>query len=617
MASGSTEQEQADEETSSVNVVSQETHQHPDDPSSTGESQTATNEAVERHAAASREENRTAASMFNAHGIVRVDFVFLPEEYGHTMDVATDDTAAQLSQSLQHALSLDQHAHSLQLSIDSRTLDGEQTLADVGVQAGERITVSVRSVRCIDDSTQRTGHLKEPSDDLGGSNGPLGTESDSRKAMNPTRLDVDEGDVDNSYAEEETLHQHLPTAIQSLEIDRTQMIRKPYRGGYRSKLHGTVFYHADTQTEAGLPTGKKRAEDMTKRYERETQTKNLRTVSVQTRREAATQMERKDLVLDCSRDVIVEPRPELYMTADEYEQLKDAKAVEIQRWVRGWLGRRKARNVARLAAERYNFYKELQEREQEEQKEKQQHEKARRMNPKTSSDFKALHSELEQWRLRETADIKASGLSPEEKQQALQDLLQRETRLLQTVDRLRINSIKESAEQQANSMMSTFAAPKQWQLTDGKTVQVHTESTTRAAELKQMYDGLKMHSPTIDERLDVLLQVKWTVKEFDTDLTRELVQLIDREADLLDRGRSTSTLDGLRRRIQHLFLHFSTIPDFNPESKQYSFEPPQKPTPPSLEERTHPVGGGREAFKQAVATQTHRQYQNNRTLRAH
>ena len=47
--------------------------------------------------------------------------------------------------------------------------------------------------------------------------------------------------------------------------------------------------------------------------------------------------------------------------------------------------------------------------------------------------------------------------------------------------------------------------------------------------------GLRMPKLTIDERLDVLLHVKWTVKEFDCNLTREIVDLIDREADLLNR----------------------------------------------------------------------------------
>ena len=39
----------------------------------------------------------------------------------------------------------------------------------------------------------------------------------------------------------------------------------------------------------------------------------------------------------------------------------------------------------------------------------------------------------------------------------------------------------------------------------------------------------------LEERLDALLHVKWTVKEFECDLTREIVQLIDREANLLNR----------------------------------------------------------------------------------
>ena len=56
--------------------------------------------------------------------------------------------------------------------------------------------------------------------------------------------------------------------------------------------------------------------------------------------------------------------------------------------------------------------------------------------------------------------------------------------------------------------------------------------------------GLEARSMTIDDRLDVLLHVKWTVKEFDCALTREIVELIDRETDLLNRGRSEKSLQG-------------------------------------------------------------------------
>jgi hypothetical protein len=66
-------------------------------------------------------------------------------------------------------------------------------------------------------------------------------------------------------------------------------------------------------------------------------------------------------------------------------------------------------------------------------------------------------------------------------------------------------------------------------------VEVHTPYTTRAKELHELYNGLRLPLLSIDERLDVLLHVKWTVKEFDCNLTRDLVDLIDREADMLNR----------------------------------------------------------------------------------
>ena len=77
-----------------------------------------------------------------------------------------------------------------------------------------------------------------------------------------------------------------------------------------------------------------------------------------------------------------------------------------------------------------------------------------------------------------------------------------------------------------------------------------------------LYRGLNLTNLSIDERLDVLLHVKWTVTEFDCPLTRDIVQLIDREADMLNRGRSEKSLAGLRRRLTNLFLHFLMTPEF-------------------------------------------------------
>jgi hypothetical protein len=196
--------------------------------------------------------------------------------------------------------------------------------------------------------------------------------------------------------------------------------------------------------------------------------------------------------------------------------------------------------------------------------------------------------------------------------------------------------------------LRALASPKRWALRNGAEVEVETPGTSRAAQLMELYRRLAAAAPGSDERLDALLQVgggggggggwgkgrrvgagcaalavlsggprahraaappqiKWTVKAHDCGLTRELVELIDREADLLNRraaragpaqstcargpprppargpgclpacltlptlrnhrrGRSPAVMEGLRRRISGLFLSFVEDPAFNSEA---------------------------------------------------
>lgn len=80
---------------------------------------------------------------------------------------------------------------------------------------------------------------------------------------------------------------------------------------------------------------------------------------------------------------------------------------------------------------------------------------------------------------------------------------------------------------------------------------------------------------SMEERLDVLLHLKWTVGEFDCRLTRDIIELVDREADLLSRGRGEASLGPLRQRIRKLLLRFAETPDFNPEATQFMSVPPK------------------------------------------
>lgn len=76
------------------------------------------------------------------------------------------------------------------------------------------------------------------------------------------------------------------------------------------------------------------------------------------------------------------------------------------------------------------------------------------------------------------------------------------------------------------------------------------------------------NAPT-DPTCPLRTQVKWTVKEFECNLTRDIVELVDREADLLNRGRSEASLEGLRKRLANLFLQFAHTPEFNPEAAHF------------------------------------------------
>ena len=196
------------------------------------------------------------------------------------------------------------------------------------------------------------------------------------------------------------------------------------------------------------------------------------------------------------------------------------------------------------------------------------------MHPRTAADFEILYSELEAWRVKETEGaIAAAGDDQAARQRALQGLLQKETKLLQTIDRLKIAANQENRDRRIARELAEMGQPKTWEMADGTTVDVITPFTTRAQELQQLYHGLKLPLLSTDERLDVLLHIKWTVKEFDCSLTREIVDLIDREADLLNRGRSPKTLAGLRQRVANLFLQFCETPEFNPESAKFSLVP--------------------------------------------
>lgn len=350
---------------------------------------------------------------------------------------------------------------------------------------------------------------------------------------------------------------------------------KQYMGGYRNKKSAGEYHHAVAQTDPK----KKEPRPKPPCYSRDTQTAGI-TRSQQTKREAWTQMARPGLEIDVTGDRMYTPKT--YFSAKDLHALRVLKCIVLQASVRGWFARRLAKSMREqeeaIQAERAKE----EERRRKIHEAKRQREIERRTHPRTPADFAILYNELEAWRLQESDKIKESTMDETEKQLARQELLKKETRLLQTIDKLQIKANQENKKEKTKNDLASMAAHKTWQHTQqdlGHTV-VETPFTVRARELLDLYNGLQLKGLSVDERLDILLHVKWSVKEFECALTREIVELIDREADLLNRGRKDKSLEGLRQRMSNLFLQFCETPEFNPEAINHQRVPLEFTTRP-------------------------------------
>ena len=339
--------------------------------------------------------------------------------------------------------------------------------------------------------------------------------------------------------------------------------RKPYLGGYRHKHTGVTYHHGTAQTE-GV---KKVYKDVSNLRNRDTQTYSKVSTSTQLVREAGTQMKRKDLHLDETKNVEVEAKA--YFSSNQLLELQRQKTLIIQCYWRGYVARKITWDL------RDAIYQKQLDRIKEKQdavrtaSDKQKREIERRMNPKSVQDFEILYNELETWRQAETEKIKKCGEDEATKKAMVGELLAKETKLLQTIDKLKARALKTGKEKRVKQMMKSMSKPKKWEQSNGVAVKVETPFTNRAKELADLYQGLTTTMLSSDERLDMLLNVKWTVNEFDCALTRDIVDLIDREADLLNRGRGAGTLAGLRVRLNNLFLQFIETPEFNPEAARF------------------------------------------------
>jgi len=352
-----------------------------------------------------------------------------------------------------------------------------------------------------------------------------------------------------------------------VEIERLPR-KKPFLGGFRHKETSAEFHHASAQTSTKVQTVSN-----VERNCRDTQTVEQRHAPQQTTNHTATQMTKIGCYVSNMEDRLVVPGP--YTTADEHIARKLQQVVIIQKYYRRWLAQRYVVQVRDDKSKRLDWEREEELRKKKEKEDRIRREFERRMNPKSKEDFDLLYHALEKWRNEEREHIEQT-LSGAERKAALCQLLEQETQLIASIGRHKIEADTENRGKHIHAFLDKAAAPKRWKGGDGKVTEMDTPYTIRAQQLRDIYNSINMKYLTQDERLDVLLTLKHTVKEHDCKLTKEIIELIDREADLLMRGIRENSLDGLRKRIATLFLQYIKTPTFNPEAARL-LKVPQDP----------------------------------------
>ena len=338
---------------------------------------------------------------------------------------------------------------------------------------------------------------------------------------------------------------------------------KPMLGGYVNKSSGVYFFHAYGQTD-------QYKNPQVIKCERDAQTYYYKSRSTITKREFGTQMERVGLHIDIRQDKIL--YAEEYFGCQKWEQEREKTVSFLQKYVRGYLSRRLAREYKKEEREEKMILEQKEENERVKEEKKNKKEIERRTHPKTKEDFFLLRKELNMWVNQETERIKNSKLSDKDKTLALQELLHKEISLLETIEKLKISAKKENNSEKIEQFLAKMSADKKYKRHDGHIIEVSTVYTRTAGKLEEQFKNLNS-STSVDIRLKNLLEFKQLMEKYYSykpcSLIQEIIALIEREADMLTRGRPDSSLEGLRQRLNNLYLNFIEIPIFNYEAADY------------------------------------------------
>ncbi|XP_071468927.1 IQ motif and ubiquitin-like domain-containing protein isoform X4 [Marmota flaviventris] len=295
------------------------------------------------------------------------------------------------------------------------------------------------------------------------------------------------------------INQYQVVTVEIIKSD----FHKPFLGGFKHKITGIEYHNAGTQTVPKYIRGKKQA------FSRDTQTVSQRKKLQQTTNTTSTQMSKIGVYVSNITDKLLKPGD--YFSAAKYHARRFNAAIVIQTCYRQWHAKVFVRELKEQKKLRLEWEAQEELRKIKEKEEWTQLDYHRRHNPKTNEDFELLYNALNFWHQEELSRINQC-LTGAERKAALCELLEKETQIIASIGRHRSIAYLEREESEKQVFLNKCSAPKIWRRSDGKTVEMDTQFTIRARELQNIYKCITLRNLSQDERVDILLTLKHTVK---------------------------------------------------------------------------------------------------------
>lgn len=142
-------------------------------------------------------------------------------------------------------------------------------------------------------------------------------------------------------------------------------------------------------------------------------------------------------------------------------------------------------------------------------------------------------------------------------------LLDKEVELLRCIDSYRVRVKEDNRKLKENKFLEEISKPVSWFGQDGKLITMDTVETQQARKFRELYLSFIRDDMQVKDRMELLVDMKFALQEFRHPLAEEIINLLDRECDLLIRNCDGYQLEYLRQRIATSIFQFIKISDLN------------------------------------------------------